>query len=148
MDQRSIVLYLNRKGLTGQVIHDDLVATLGAEAIGDSTMRNYLRAARITPRDATAFVAATSPHINESDEDILRALEELPFSSVQHLFCAIHLPKTTAYGRFSEKLGFTARHLRWVPYILSDDQKATLVKCSRSHPTMLRDRRPEPGTTP
>jgi hypothetical protein len=32
MDQRSIVLYLNRKGRETQVIHDDLVARFGAEA--------------------------------------------------------------------------------------------------------------------
>jgi hypothetical protein len=34
MDQESIVLYLPRKGWTARVIHDDLVATLGEEAIG------------------------------------------------------------------------------------------------------------------
>jgi hypothetical protein len=33
MDQRSIVLDLASKGLTAVAIHDDLVATLGAEEI-------------------------------------------------------------------------------------------------------------------
>jgi hypothetical protein len=33
MDQRSNVLYLNRKSLTAEVTHDDLVATLGEEAM-------------------------------------------------------------------------------------------------------------------
>jgi hypothetical protein len=59
MDQRSIVLYLNRKGLTVQVIHNDLVATLGEEAIAYSTVRNYLRVARIILRDTVASSAAT-----------------------------------------------------------------------------------------
>jgi hypothetical protein len=40
MDQRSIVIYLNRKGLTTQVIHADLVATLGEEATAYSTVTN------------------------------------------------------------------------------------------------------------
>jgi hypothetical protein len=93
MDQRSIVLYSNRKGLTAQVIHDDLVATLGEEAIAHSTVTNYLVVARIIPRDPTPFAAATSPHIDESDEAILIPLEELPFSSVRQLSRAIHLPK-------------------------------------------------------
>jgi hypothetical protein len=114
MDQRSILLYLNRKGLTNQVIHDHLVATLGEEAIAYSTKKNYLRAARIIPRDATAFSAGTSPHIDESDEDILRALEEFPFFSGRQLSRATTLPKTTVYRRFSEKLGFPVRHLRWI----------------------------------
>jgi hypothetical protein len=82
MDQRLIVLYLNRKGLTTQLIHDDFVATLGEEAIAYSTVTNYLRAARIIPRDAKAFSAASSPHIDDSNEAILRPLEEFPFSSV------------------------------------------------------------------
>jgi hypothetical protein len=83
MDQRSIVLYSNRKGLTAQVVDDDLVATLGKEAIAYGRVTNDLRVARIIPRDATAFSAGTSPHVDESDEDILRALEELPLSSVR-----------------------------------------------------------------
>jgi hypothetical protein len=82
------------------VIHDDPVATLGEEAIAYNTVTNSLRVARIIPRDATLFSAATSPHIDESDEDILRALEELPFSSVRQLSCAIHPPKPRYIGDF------------------------------------------------
>jgi hypothetical protein len=83
IDQRSIVLYLNRKDLTAQAIHDDLVAT--------------------------PFSAAASPHIDELDEAILRALEEFPFSSVRQILYATHLPKTTVYRRLSGKLAFAAR---------------------------------------
>jgi hypothetical protein len=112
MDQRSVVLSLNRKGWMAPVIHDDLVATLGEEAIAYSTVTKYFREAQTGPDDATALPEEISPHIDDSDEAILRALEDFSFSSVQHLFCAIHLPKTTAYRRFSGKLGFMARHLR------------------------------------
>jgi hypothetical protein len=111
MEQRSIVLHLNRKGLTAQIIHVDLVATLGEETIAYSTVTNYLRAVRITSRDATPFSAAPSPHIDKSDEAILRVPEELPFSSVRQSSCAIHLSKTVVYGRLSEKLGFRTYHL-------------------------------------
>jgi hypothetical protein len=149
MDYRSSVLYLNRKDLTPQVIHDDLVATLGAKAIAYSTVTNYLRAARTIPRDATPFEAATSPHIDKSDEAILRALEESAFSSVRQLSRATHLLKTTIYRRLSEKLGFPARHLRWVPHILSDNPKAKRVQCSQSLLMILRaqETRDETDTT-
>jgi hypothetical protein len=99
MNQGSIVLYLNRKGRTAQVIHDDLVATLGAEANAYSTVTSYLRAARIIRRDATPLSPSNSPHIDESDEAALRELEELPFSSVRQLAHAAHLPVTTVYRR-------------------------------------------------
>jgi hypothetical protein len=38
MGQKSIVFYLNRKDWMARVIHDDLVATLGEEAIAYSTV--------------------------------------------------------------------------------------------------------------
>jgi hypothetical protein len=113
-DQRSIVFYRNRQGWTAWVIHDDHVDKLCEEAI------------------------ATSPWIDDSDEAILRPFEEFPSSSVQSPSCATHLPKTTINRRFSKKLQLTARHLRWVALILSDDQKATRVQCSRSILTILR----------
>jgi hypothetical protein len=111
MDQRSIVLYLNRKGWMARVIHDNLVATLGEEAIAYSSMTKYIREVQTGPDDAPALPEEISPHIDDSDEAILRALEEFSFSSVQHLFCAIHLSKTTVYRRLSQKPVFTARHL-------------------------------------
>jgi hypothetical protein len=112
MDQKSIAMYLNRKGCTAQVIHDDLVAILGEEAIAYSTVRKYLREAQTAPDDASALFDELSPHMDDSDEAILSALEELSFSSVRKLSYATHLPATTRYRRLSEKLGFVTRHLR------------------------------------
>jgi hypothetical protein len=54
MDQKSIVLYLNRKGWMARIIHDDRVATLGKEAIAYSTVMKYLSEAHTGPDDATA----------------------------------------------------------------------------------------------
>jgi hypothetical protein len=97
MDQKSIVLYLNRKGWTARVIHDDLVATLGEEAMEYSMVTKSLHEAQTSPDDTTSLSNATSPHIDELDEVLLRTLEELPFSSVRQLSRATHLPVTTVY---------------------------------------------------
>jgi hypothetical protein len=43
MDQRSICLFLDRKGLSALEIHNELVAVLGTEAVADSTITRYLR---------------------------------------------------------------------------------------------------------
>jgi hypothetical protein len=138
MDQKSIVLDLNRNGWMARVIHDDLVATLG-EAIAYGTVTKYLREAQTGRDDAMPLSEEISPHIDDSDETIPSALQELPFSSVRQLSRAIHLPVTMVYRRLSEKPGFTARHLRWVPQILSEAQKATRVQCSQSLLTILRE---------
>jgi hypothetical protein len=89
--------------------------------------------------DAMPFSEEISPHIDDSDEAILSALEERPFSSVQQLSRATHLPAATVYRRLSEKLGFAGRHLRWVSDILSYDQNAIWVQCSQSLLTILRE---------
>jgi hypothetical protein len=43
MDQRSICLFLAMKRLSAQAIDNELVAVFGPDAIGDSTVTNYLR---------------------------------------------------------------------------------------------------------
>jgi hypothetical protein len=98
---------------------------------------NYFRAVRIIPRDAPRVGFYFTSHERVS-EAILRALQELPFSSVRQLTHATHLRVTTVYRRLSAKLRFTQRHLRWVPHVPSDDQKATRVQYSRSFLTRLR----------
>jgi hypothetical protein len=43
MDQRSICLFLATKRLSAQAIYNELVAVLGPDAIGYSTVTHYLR---------------------------------------------------------------------------------------------------------
>jgi hypothetical protein len=71
MDHKSNVFCLNRKGRTTRVIHDDLVATLGEEAVAYSTVTIYFREAQISPGDPTAFSNATKPHIDESVKNVM-----------------------------------------------------------------------------
>jgi hypothetical protein len=63
MDQRSIVLYLSRKRLSAVAIHDDLVATLGAEAVGYPSVTRYLREA--------IFASSNPPYPLSPPEDQL-----------------------------------------------------------------------------
>jgi hypothetical protein len=60
MEQRSIVLYLARKGLSPLAIHNDLVTTLGADAVNYSSVTYYLR---------DAFFASSNPptHLPEPE---------------------------------------------------------------------------------
>jgi hypothetical protein len=82
MDPKSIVLYLHRNDWTARVIHDDLVATLDEKSIAYNTVTRDLRDARINPSVATRLSDNISPHLDESDETILQALEEFPFYSL------------------------------------------------------------------
>jgi hypothetical protein len=46
MDQRSVGLYLVLKGLSARATHEDLVATLGADAVACSSVTRHLRETR------------------------------------------------------------------------------------------------------
>ena len=132
MDQRSIVLYLARKGLRGTEIHRDLEETLGPEAIAYSTVTFYLRTSRFripTEMEEGEAEAEVSP-VCEVDEAILKALADEPFSSVRELARHTCLSRTTVHRHLTCSLGFTVRHLRWVPHRLSDSQKTMRVTLS------------------
>jgi hypothetical protein len=88
-------LHFNRKSWTTRAIYNDRAATLGEEAIAYRTMMKYLREAQVSPGNTTPVADVSSPLIDDSDEVILRSLEELPFSPVRQLLRATHLPKTT-----------------------------------------------------
>jgi hypothetical protein len=55
LDQKPIVFYLWMKGMALDVIHDDLVSTLGKDAVPYSTVTKYTRSAQFSGRkEATA----------------------------------------------------------------------------------------------
>jgi hypothetical protein len=74
--------------MSAQAIHDDLVATLGAEAPAYSTVTKYLRTAPFDPAKGppkTLRSKFTLFRFDDSDQAILAILEEKSFSSVREL---------------------------------------------------------------
>jgi hypothetical protein len=65
------------------------------------------------------------------DADILKALTDNPFSSVRELSWMTCLFRSTVHRCLTESLGLTVRHLYWIHYCLSNDQKAIRVNLSR-----------------
>jgi hypothetical protein len=73
MDQRSLVVYLARKGLAVVPISEDLVATLGAEEIGYPSVTHYLREVKFaTSNPKITFSEPIREHDN-CDQDVLLA---------------------------------------------------------------------------
>jgi hypothetical protein len=50
MDQKPIILYLQMKGMALDAIHDDLVRTLGRDAVAYSTVTKYARSTQFSGR--------------------------------------------------------------------------------------------------
>jgi hypothetical protein len=123
MTQRPILAYFSVKGMSAREIHDDIVATLGPDAVSSSSVTRYLGKARFPPSKPELHPADVQRDLDDSDQAILAALEDSPFASMRQLSRLIHLPSTTLYRRLTQSLGFVASHLRWVPHALSDAQQ-------------------------
>jgi hypothetical protein len=101
MDQRTIAIYLERKGLSARAIHEDLVATLGQDAVAYSTVTRYLHEIRFDP-STEAKASIEIPQVpDDSDEAILAALCEVPFASVRQLARPTHISAAKVYRRLT-----------------------------------------------
>jgi hypothetical protein len=141
MDQKNIVLYLSLKGMNAVEIRKDLKATLKDEAVCYGTVTRYLRSRSFTVSAKPKRIQSDEHFITDTDEAILRALEEQPFSSVRQLARATHLASSTVYAHLTQKLGYTVRHLRWVPHKLSDENMRVRMEVSHQLSEMLEDQK-------
>jgi hypothetical protein len=133
MTQRPILAYLSLKGMSARDIHDDIVTTLGPDALSYGSVTGYLREARFPPLKPEPHPADIQRDLDDSDHAILAALEDSSFASVWQLSRLTHLPSTTVYHHLTQSLGFVARHIRWVPHDLPDAQKVRESICPRDY---------------
>jgi hypothetical protein len=128
MDQKPIVLYLTMKWMVLDALHDDLVRTLGHDAVAYWTVTKYARSIQFSGRKEA--IAPEVPDVEHSpvDEAILTALAE--FSSVRELSRRICLPRSTVHRHrhLTQSLHFTMRCLRWVPHLLTAEQKQIRIQ--------------------
>jgi hypothetical protein len=116
MDQKPIVLYLRMKGMALDAIPDDLVRTLGKDAVAYSTVTKDARSAQCSCRKEATPPDAPDVERSPVDEAIFTALAEFPFpfSSVRELSRRICLLRSTVHQQrhLTQSLRFTVRHLR------------------------------------
>jgi hypothetical protein len=132
MDQKPIFLYLRMKGLALDAIDDDLVRTLGKDAVASSKVTKNAHSAQFSGRKEATPPEAPDVERSPVDEAILTALAEFsfpfpfrfrfqfqfPFSSVRELSRRICLPRSTVHPHphLTQSLRFMVRHLRSVPH--------------------------------
>jgi hypothetical protein len=127
MDQKTIVLYLHMKGMGLDVIHGDLVRTLGKEAVAYSTVTKYIQNARFAPKTEVVTPEPAEGRYNPVDEAIFAALGEYLFSSVRELSRLTCFSRSTAHRHFTQSLCVAVRYLRWVSHFVTAEPKRIWV---------------------
>jgi hypothetical protein len=85
MDQTTIVFCLRMKGMSLDAIHEDLVRTLGPDAVTYSMVTKYARSVKFSPKKDRP---SSEPPVVESSpiaDAILAALVDYPFLSIREL---------------------------------------------------------------
>jgi hypothetical protein len=119
MNQKLIFLYLRMKEMDLDAIHDDLVRTLGKDAVAYSTVTRSARSAQFSGRKETTPPEAPDKDVERSpvEEALLTALAEFLFSSLRELSRRICLPRSPAHRHLTQSLRFPVRYLQWVPHV-------------------------------
>jgi hypothetical protein len=109
MDQQSIVLDLSRKKLSAVAIYDNIVATLGAEAVSYPSVIRYLREAIFASSNPPDPLPPPEHQLDDSDQAILLALADQLFASIHELLRLTHRPRMTVHRRLTQSIGFHVR---------------------------------------
>jgi hypothetical protein len=108
MDQSTICLYLKRKGLSGQTIHDQLMQVIGSDAVAYSTVTSYRGLSRWRAQNEEQHSVATPDII---DNAILQALNQTPFASVRQLAKSMFISGIIVWQCLTGSFGFPVKHL-------------------------------------
>jgi hypothetical protein len=100
------------EGMALDAIHDDLVRTLGSDAVAYSMVTKYARSAQFSGRREASPPGTPDVELNPVNEAILTSLAEFPFSSMRELSRRIFLPRCIVHWHLTQSLCFTVRHLR------------------------------------
>jgi hypothetical protein len=73
---------------------------------------------------------AGRPRLDRINSTILSLFQERESQSVQSLAQELDVSLSTVHARLTDVLGFTSRHMRWVPHLLTDELKAKRVATS------------------
>jgi hypothetical protein len=108
MDQCTICLYLNRKGLSAKAIHDQLVQVIRSDIIAYSTVTSYLGASRWRAQNEEQHSDRPPDVI---DNAILQAFNQTPFARVQAFTKSMCISCATVWRRLIGSLGLFVKHL-------------------------------------
>ena len=127
IDQRSIAIFLYLQGKNNKEIYTDMCTVLQGNCVGYSTITRFIREYKVSNIIKPIKTNPKTKDFDDIDIRIQKIVDEEPFLSVRQISTRTGIPKSTVFYRMTEKIGYISKHLKWVPHLLSDEQKQNRV---------------------
>ena len=133
---RGVIRYLQKKGLTTKEIYADMVSTLGDDAPALSTVKKWAaefkrgrESLEDDPRSGRPFTATTQENIDRIYQMVMNDRR----LTISHLANVISISRERVENILHNELGMSKVSARWVPRLLTPDQKLTRLVMSKAN---------------
>jgi hypothetical protein len=130
IEMRAVIFYYYRQGKGGKKIHHKLSDVYGKDSYSLGAVKYWVNECKAQRTNLYDEVRPGRPLIDVSAQ-IARVLNDEPFRSTRHLARPLAVTKEVVKRNMREVLGFHKFSLKWVPNLLSAEQKAARVQMSR-----------------
>ena len=129
ISEKAVFQYLHKKGLTPKDIHNDMVATLGKDAPSYATVKRYVvefkhgrQSLEDDPRPGRPVTVATPEMVNKVHDIVMtdRRVTE------RYIASTVGISQERVHSILTEDLEMRKLLARWVPRLLTVDQKHTM----------------------
>jgi hypothetical protein len=138
IEQRVMVKYLFFKEHGSKLIHKELMSTLQDNAISLSAVKNWLRRFKSGDLSCGDEERPGKPLVS-SGSALHGALKKLPFASARGMAGHFSADRAALKNVLDRELGLSKFSRRWVPHMVSAEQKLRRVTKSPSLLTILAD---------
>ena len=132
--ERAVIQYLHKKGLTPKDIHNDMVATLGKDAPSYATVKRWVvefkcgrQSLEDDPRPGRPVTVAMPEMVNKVDVIITTDRRV----TQRYIASKVGISQERVHSILTEDLEMRKLSARWVPRLLTVDQKHTRRTLSR-----------------
>jgi hypothetical protein len=125
-----VIFHYYVQGKGGKKIHRKLSALYGKDSYSLGGVKYWVREFKTQRTDLHDEVRPGRSFIDIYAQ-IARLLNDEPFSSTRHLARQLAVTKKVVKGNMQEVLGFHKFSLKWVPNMLSAEQKIARARMSR-----------------
>lgn len=135
-DERAVILYLAKKGLSPKEVKEDMDSVLGETSPSYSTIKYWHRQFKCGRTSTTSEPSTGRPQELDMEQVAARVVELVrddPRVSQQRMAATLHISKATIQRTLAEHLQMRKLCTRWMPKILTVPQLHDRVQCSREN---------------